>query len=68
MHQLKYFGMTVTNQFIQEEIKRRVNSGNTCYHSVQNLLYFCLLSKNLKIRMYKTVILSVILYGCEIRS
>jgi hypothetical protein len=33
--QLKYFGMTVTDQnLIQKEIKRRVNSGNACYHSV----------------------------------
>jgi hypothetical protein len=35
----KYLGTTVTNQYlIQEEIKRRLNSGNACYHSVQNLL------------------------------
>jgi hypothetical protein len=34
-----YLGTTVTNQnLIQEEIKRRLNSGNACYHSVQNLL------------------------------
>jgi hypothetical protein len=50
---------------IQEAIKKRLNSGNACYHSVQNLLPSRLLSKNLKIRIYKTVILSVILYGCE---
>jgi hypothetical protein len=51
-------GTTVTNQtFIQEEIKRRLNSGNACYHSV-------LLSKNLKIRIYKTIILPLVLYGC----
>jgi hypothetical protein len=37
--QLKYFGTTVTNQnLIQEEIKRRLNSGNACYHSAQKLL------------------------------
>jgi Ser-tRNA(Ala) deacylase AlaX len=37
--QFKYLGTTVTNQNnIQEEIKRRLNSGNACYHSVQNLL------------------------------
>jgi hypothetical protein len=41
------------------------NSDNACYHSVQNLLSSRLLSKNLKIRIYKTMILSVILYGCE---
>jgi hypothetical protein len=50
---------------IQEEIKRRMNSGNGCYHSVQNLLSSHLLSKNLKIIIYKTIILPVILYGCE---
>jgi hypothetical protein len=56
--QLKYLGTTVTNQnLIQEEIKRRFNSGNACYHSVQNLLSSRLLSKNLKIRIYKTTTL-----------
>jgi hypothetical protein len=35
------------------------------YHSVQNLLSSSLLSKNVKIRIYKTVILPVVLYGCE---
>jgi hypothetical protein len=50
--QFKYLGMTVTNQnLIQEEIMRRLNSGNACYHSVQNLLSSRLLSKNLKIRI-----------------
>jgi hypothetical protein len=57
--QFKYLGTTVTNQnLIQEVIKRRLNSGNACYHSVQNLL-----SKNLQIRIYKTIILPVVLYG-----
>jgi hypothetical protein len=58
--------MTVTNQnLIQEEIKRRLNSGNACYHSVQNLLSPRLLSKNVKVRIYKTIVLPVVLYGCE---
>jgi hypothetical protein len=36
--QFKYLGTTVTNQnSIQEEIKKRLNSGNTCYHSVQSM-------------------------------
>jgi hypothetical protein len=48
--QLKYLGTTVTNQnLIQEEIDRRSNSSNACYHSVQNLLSSHLLSKNVKI-------------------
>jgi hypothetical protein len=63
--QFKHLGTTVTNEnLIQEEIKRRLNSGNACYHSVQTLLS-SRLSKNLTIRIYKTIILPVVLYGCE---
>jgi hypothetical protein len=59
--------MTVTNQdLIQEEINRRLNSGNACYHSVQNLLSSRLLSKNVKIRIYKSVILPVVLHGVKL--
>jgi hypothetical protein len=50
---------------IQEEIKRRFNSDNPRYHSVWKLLPSYLLSKNVKIRIYKTIILPVVLYGCE---
>ena len=58
-------GTTLTNQnSIPEEIKSRLRSGNTYYHLVQNLLSFRLLSKNLNIKIYKTIILPV-LYGCE---
>jgi hypothetical protein len=46
--QFRYLGTTVTNQnLIQEKIKRRLNSGNACYHSVYNFLSYCLLPKNL---------------------
>jgi len=62
----KYLGTTLTNQnSIAEEIKSRLKSGNSCYHSVQNLLSSRLLSKNLKIKIYRTIILPVVLYGCE---
>jgi hypothetical protein len=40
---------------IEEEIKGRLSSGNACYHSVHNLLSSSLLSKNVKIRTYKTI-------------
>jgi hypothetical protein len=63
----KYLAATVTNQkIIQQEIDRRLNSGNAYYPSVQNLLSSPLQSKNVKIRIYKTIILLVVLYVCEI--
>jgi hypothetical protein len=64
--EFKYLGTTLTNQNdIHDEIKSRLNSGNACYHSVQNLLSSHLKSKNLNIKIYKTVSLPVVLYGCE---
>jgi hypothetical protein len=54
--QFRYLGKTVTNQNLnQEDIKRRLNLGNACYHSVQNLLYSHILSTDIKIRIYKTI-------------
>jgi hypothetical protein len=50
---------------MQEEINGRLNSGNACYHSIQKLLSSRLLSKNKNIIMYKTIILPVVLCGCE---
>jgi hypothetical protein len=50
---------------MQEGIKRRLNSGNAFYHLVQNLLSSHLLSKNLRIRIYKTLMLPMVLYRCE---
>ena len=44
---------------------RRLKLGNACYHSVQNLLSSSLLSKNLNIKIYRTIILPFVLYGCE---
>ena len=66
VEEFKYLGTTLTNQnSIPEEIKNRLRSGNACYHSVQNLLSSRLLSKNLKIKIYRTIILPIVLYGCE---
>jgi uncharacterized protein YlaI len=64
----KYLGTTVTNKYlIQKKIKRRLNSGNASYHSVQILLSSCLLYTDLIILIiiYKNIILPVFLYGCE---
>jgi len=60
----KHLGRTVSNEIcIHKEIKSRL----ACYHSVHSLSS-CLLSKNSNIKTYNTVILPVVLYGCEIWS
>ena len=69
MEESKCLGTTLTNQnSIQGKIKRRMNSGNACYHSAQDLLSSNFLSKNLKIKIHRTIILPVVLYGCGIWS
>ena len=66
VEEFKYLGTTLTIQnSIREEIKSILRSGNACYHSVQNLLSSRLLSRKLKIKIYRTIILPVVLYGCE---
>jgi hypothetical protein len=62
----KYLGTTLINQnSIGVEIKSRLKLGNAWYYSVQNLLSSRLLSKNLKIKINRTIISPVVLYGCE---
>jgi hypothetical protein len=64
--QFKYLWTTVTNiNSNQEKIKRRFNSGSPFYHSEKNLFSSRQLSKKVKIRMYKSMIFPVLLYGCE---
>jgi len=62
-----YLGTTLTDQnSIQEEIKSRLKSGNTCYHLVQNILSCSLLSKNLMIKIYRTVIFLLFCMGAKL--
>jgi hypothetical protein len=57
----KCLGATLMDQnCIHEEIRSRLNSGNACFHAVQNLLSSRLLSRNVKIKIYKTLILPVV--------
>ena len=66
VEQFKYLGTTLTHRnSIQEEIKSRLQSGNAFYHLVQNVLSSSLLSRNINIKMYRTVMLCAVLYGCE---
>ena len=66
MKSFKYLGSLVKNEnSTRDEIKCRLKAGNSCYYSVQALLSSRLLPRNLKIKIYKTIILSVVLYGCK---
>jgi hypothetical protein len=63
---VKEFRYLGTNQSsIQEEIKRKLKSGNACYHSVQNILSSSLLFRNIKRKTYRSIIFPVVLYGCK---
>ena len=66
VEELKYLGTTSTSQnSIHEGSKGRLKSGNACYQSVQNLSSSSLLFNNIKINIYGTIILSVVLCGFE---
>ena len=66
VEEFRYLGTAIKYQnSIQEVIKGRINSGNACYHSVQNLLPSTLLAINLEINTYRNIILPVVLCGCE---
>ena len=66
VEEFKYLGTNLTSQYsIQEEIKSKLKSDTACYLSVLNILSSSLLSKNLKIWIYRTIILPVVLYVSE---
>ncbi|KAJ4428004.1 hypothetical protein ANN_24017 [Periplaneta americana] len=69
VEKFKYLGATVTNiNDTREEIKHRINMGNACYYSIEKLLSSTLLSKNLKVRIYKTVILPVVVITEDVQN
>lgn len=56
--------MTSNLNCLQKEIKeKRLKPGSACYRSVQGVLSFQMLFINVKIKLYKTIILSVALYS-----
>jgi hypothetical protein len=60
--------MTIRNQNMVQVENKRLNAGNACYRSVQKVLSYCLLFKNIKTRIHKTITSPVVLYGCETLS
>jgi hypothetical protein len=61
----KYLGTLTYQNCKHEETNSRLNPGNASYHLVQRLLSSHLLSRNVKVKIYKTIILPVVLYRCE---
>ena len=67
VEEFKYLGTPLTRQHsIPEEIRSRLRLGNACYHSVQNLLSSRLLCKNLKSKIYRTVIWRLFYMGVKL--
>jgi hypothetical protein len=64
----RYLKMWDSSNICRTTVTRRLNSRNACYLSVQNLVSSHLLSKYIKIRFYRTIILPVVLYGCASSS
>ena len=66
MEEFRYLGTTLMNENpIQEEIMSRLKSGNACYHSVRNLMTSSLVPQYIKIKIHRTIMLSVVLYEYE---
>jgi hypothetical protein len=69
MEMFKYFGTPLTNQnCTHEEIKSKLNSWLAYHHSAQIILSSRLLSRNVNVKIEKTILLSIVLYGCETLS
>ena len=67
VEEFKHLGTNLINQnSIQDEIKSRLKSGNACYYSVRNILSSRLLSKNINIKMYSSIILSGVCMGVKL--
>jgi hypothetical protein len=67
VEEFKYLGTTLTDRnSIQEEMKSSLKLGNAYYHSLQNLLSTCLLFKNLKIKIHRTIVLLIFCMGVKL--
>jgi hypothetical protein len=63
----KYLKKIINRNCLHEKLSSRLNSGNIFYHLVHN--YFSKFPiKNFNFKVYRTIILPVVLYGCETLS
>lgn len=62
----KYLGsvLNVTND-VEEEIKTRITQGNKSFYALKHLFKSSLVSRATKLRLYKTVVRPIAMYGCE---
>ena len=64
--EFKYLGSLITeNSDDNTDIKARIMAGNRSYYSVLLLLRSKAVSRTTKIRMHKTIIRPVVLYGSK---
>lgn len=62
----KYLGCTITDRNTrEEEIEIRIQNALRCSAALHKVLVSKLLSRSTKIRIYKTVIRPILMYGCE---
>jgi hypothetical protein len=67
VEEFKYLGTTLTYQnSIEEEIKSRLKSGKACYNSVRTLLSSSSVFKNLRIKIYRTIIFLLFCMGLKL--
>jgi hypothetical protein len=66
VNKTKYLGTIVTkDKLIEEEIKERNAAGNRASFANQKILQSKLISKKTKMKLYKTLIRPVVVYGSE---
>lgn len=64
--EFKYLGSTITNNNeTSEEIKTRIAAGNKSFYVLKNIFQSRNTSRNIKKRIYKTIIKPVVTYGSE---
>lgn len=66
VNSFKYLGVVISNKNTEEtEIQNRLNLANGCFYALNKLMSSKLLSQTTKIRLYKTIISPILLYGAE---